>query len=207
MTKRHHTAPTPPQGRSKADAKRERLLKQGEAAKRRDHAAAGLDYDPRTAAGAREREIQNLGGTKRARSLSFGKLFKNKSEATNERCLACQKYEELWHFAKRGDFPNPRFEPRVDNSMQAGALPPAAGAKEKLADLVATIGEEGEALLYARIIENRTYTALCAESGMNADPRRLTGIFVQAVDAAARFFGLKPASELVRRAREARQSA
>ncbi len=200
----------PPQPRPKPESKRERterirrerLHAQAEAARRKEMSAAGIDHDSRTASGKRDHEVQNLGGTKRARSLKHSSLFKNKSEATYSRVRACEIYDELWHAAHIGDYPEPRFEPKVDSSGKFGVIPMNAGAKEKLDAITKAIGAEPAALLYFRIIENWSFRAMARDG--YGDERSLQFRFVAAVDAAARALGFAPESRMVQRMMEAR---
>jgi hypothetical protein len=194
-----HRDETPKQRKERL--KRERLGAQIEASRRKERNAAGMDYDPRTAAGRREPQIENLGGTKRARSASYRSLLKTQRSPIRE--AACDMFENLWYAMRTGSYPNPRFEPRVDCSGRPDRLPPAARAKEYYASLVAEIGREAEAILYLRIIENLSYAALAAAESGTFKEKQLGAQFVVAVDAAATFFGLRPPSPIVTRMREA----
>ena len=184
-----------PQEPFRARKERERQEKAHEERRAR-LASAAVSYAPGTRSAKREHEIQSLGATKRARSIAHAKLFRSAGEATAPRVLACSMYDDLWHFANAGQLPPPSFMPKVDCSASGDGPERVAGGQEKLSALVAALGREQAALLYFRIIENWTFTAL-AES-FDEDERKLSARFVAAADAAARFFGLQAPSRMVR---------
>lgn len=182
--------------------RRERKAALNLVAKSREFTAAGLPAaDPRTAAGNRELQIDSIGGTKRARSLSIHKLIRG-PENTLIRQETCRRYEELYHQAHGDLFRSPTWTPKVDQShVSKTPTEGAADGKSLYARLVATIGEEANGALYRRIIENLDYESL--ERGGFGKNRRLSRQFIEAVDAASRFFLKVPPSPMVERMKKA----
>jgi hypothetical protein len=162
----------------------------------KDRAQAGMPpHDPRTAAGKREYHIAGLGRSKRASTLPHQALFYRKATATPIRISACDHYEALVLAAQSGLYPEMAFEPRVDSSSRAGQPPGNGYANERLRALQDAIGLEGAALLYLRIIENRSARSLAAEGF--GDEKTVQARFTAAVDGAARFFNLTPTPFLI----------
>jgi len=185
------------------EEKRARLYEQGERAKKRSLAQANVVYDNRIASGRRDYQVENLGPLKRARSHPYKKLFRNLSEATDIRVLACERYDKLWHMAHQDQMPAPRFEPLVDTSTIPDVMNGNAHACAQMDALRSSIGDEAAAMLYARVVMGFGYRAM--EANGHGDERRLSIAFVNAVDSVARYFGFMPVSGLVSEMRMAMQ--
>jgi hypothetical protein len=188
---------TPAERRSRL--KRERLDAMHAASKRKAGAATPR-IDERTAAGGRELQLDNLGHTSRERSLRSDRVFPNKAQASPERVRAVDVYLEVWHGAHAGiksvDLLNGGGGGGYRNIMPSGF-----GSHDTLTRMRATIGAEAETILFYRVIENMSF-AWMAKQGFGSE-HKLRAKFVEAVDAAARFFGFVPESRAVRMMREA----
>lgn len=201
---------SPPQRRRSRETKdqrqerfrRERRAALSLAAKSKEFTAAGLPAaDLRTAAGNREHQIDSVGGTKRARSLSIHKLIRG-PQNTPVRQETCRRYEEMFHQAHGDLYRSPAWTPKVDQSyVSKTPTEGAANGKGLYARLVAVIGEEANAFLYWRIIENMDFETM--ERNGFGQNRHLSQRFIQAVDAASRFFLKVPLSPMVERMKKA----
>lgn len=183
----------------KVRLRRERFASQGDRKQAKLRAEAGLPlHDPRTAAGQRQYTVTRTGALTRATTLAYADLFARRANATDVRLAACERYETLIRASHAGQFPEQSFEPRVDNSTVRGIPPGNGDAHNALAQLRDAIGLEGAALLYLRIIENRTARSLAGDE--LGDERAVQARFIAAVDGAARFFGLATTPALLRTA-------
>lgn len=162
---------------------------------------AGIEYDPRTAAGQREYDVRSLGGSKGARVDRYNTLFRNRGEATKVRILACEEFDKLCHIAAGGLYPEQKFEPRVDTSGIGGMADDRAAGLQTMEHLRARIGDDFHALMMARVHMSMTYVAM--ERAGYGDRNVLAGMFVMAVDAVARFYKIGGPSPLVRAANAA----
>ncbi|CAM5769883.1 hypothetical protein [Bosea minatitlanensis] len=160
---------------------------------------AGIEYDPRTAAGQREYDVASMGGTKRARVDRHSALFRNRGEATKVRILACEKFDEMRHAAEGGLYPSQKYEPGVDVSGFSTAIEDRAAGLQAQSHLKAAMGDHLFAIMDARIYESMNYMAM--ERAGLGDRRDLPVLFVAAVDAVARYFRIgaepkKPSASL-----------
>ncbi len=107
---------TPKQER--AEAKRALMLERADAARTKDLRNAGVEADPRTAAGQRELVTSSARGVsgKRASLSGYGSLIQNPADRTGPRLKAMEVFDELCHRAFAGLLPEPRFERGVDVS-------------------------------------------------------------------------------------------
>lgn len=182
-------------------AKRERLEAIDRATKRKASCAAGLAHDDRIAAGNREVLVEDLGHTKRARTPRYEKLFKSRVEASPDRVQACEWYDLIWNSAHAGLLKSPDLLNGGGQSGYRNILPPGIGPHEQLSELHHRVGPEAASLLYHRIVLGFTFIGM-EKQGFGRE-RDLRAQFVQAVDAAARFFGLKAEAKAVRLMRQA----
>jgi hypothetical protein len=180
--------------RAKEAEKRRRLEEQELATTKRAMASAAVSYDPRTGAGMRELQLQNLGGAMRVQVGTYGGLFKTKAAATDVRLLACHMFDGLCCRAYEGLFPEPRFEASVQGGKLSGVPDSRADALMRVDEMKRAIGSEAFAILFHRIHMGMTLKAM--EMAGLGDKRRLATLFMAAVDGAARFFRLTKASPL-----------
>lgn len=166
--------------------------RQTEERARSDLRRAGLDHDPRTAAAQREVIITGGRGAteKRAMIAGYGSLIRTASDRTGPRIEAMRRFDELCHRAFAGLYPNPKFERGVDVSKRLPGVPDdRCDGLAEMDQLSARIGEEAKAILFFRIFEARTFTAM-RDMGLGGE-RELAVLFLRAVDAVARFYGLQ----------------
>jgi hypothetical protein len=189
--------------RAKAEEKRERMLRQADAARASSLRSAGLEADERTAAGQREIVVSNARGAsgKRGSLAEYGVLIRNQSDRTGPRIAAMRQFDELCHRAFAGLLPEPRFEPGVDTSAgPAGVTEARIAGLSEMQNLTRRIGDEAQALMYARVYERRTFTWM-ADQGFGSqgfrEERGLAVLFLSAVDGVARFYGLTDRSKAV----------
>lgn len=180
--------PTEKQRRDKQKAERQRKVSNANKAKVLSSAA--IKFDPRLASAERELHIDNLGSASRARSLTYTGLFARRaSDATGVRVAACSAFDDLWQAAHVGDFPEPRFEPRVDATRaERTHQEKRAGAKLSLQAIRTTIGPYLYAIAEQRIIQNLSYSALSKH--VDLAPHHLPPKFIRAVDGIADVLGL-----------------
>ncbi len=99
-----------------------------------------------------------------------------------------EAFDELWHRAEAGLYPEPRFEPAVDTS--AGASGITAHRMDGLAEmqrLTAYIGRQAQALLKMRIVDRMEVQAI-ARIG-DRDPEGIGALIHAAIDGVAAFYG------------------
>ncbi|KMO21410.1 hypothetical protein SQ03_03415 [Methylobacterium platani JCM 14648] len=188
--------------RLRSALKRELALAQADAAQARSFKEldAGLEFDRRTAGGSREIRIGNARGRadQRVTLASYSALIKDQAERTEARLRAMAAFDDLWHRAEKGLYPEPRFEPPVDTT--AGPSGVTADRVDGLAEmqrLVAYVGRQAQAMLYLRIVERMEFTAIARLIGR--DKRDVSALVLSAVDSAAAFFGYaRPAPEIER---------
>jgi hypothetical protein len=181
---------------AKEQEKRDRLAQQGQAQRRRDEKAAGVDHDPRTAAGQREIQIRGPAVDKRASLADYANLIHRQTDRTPPRLLALERFDALWHRAHAGQFPNPRFERGVDTSRKIGGVSDdRAESLRLIGDVKTRIGEEFFAILFHRVINGHSFSWM-ASQGMG-ESERLGVLFLAAIDATARHFGLRERSRAV----------
>ncbi len=188
--------------RLKAERKKDIALAQADAARAKSLRTldAGLTFDRRTAGGSREIVLGNAKGKSEARVTlaSYGALIKEPKERTEPRLRAMEAFDELWHRAEAGLYPEPRFEPAVDTS--AGASGVTAHRMDGLAEmqrLTAYIGRQAQALLWMRIVDRQELQAIARVAGR--DPREVTAIVFAALDGVAAFYGFGRAAPEVER--------
>ncbi|WP_125901028.1 hypothetical protein [Methylobacterium indicum] len=188
--------------RLKAERKKDIALAQADAARAKSLRTldAGLTFDRRTAGGSREIVLGNAKGKSEARVTlaSYGALIKEPKERTEPRLRAMEAFDELWHRAEAGLYPEPRFEPAVDTS--AGASGVTAHRMDGLAEmqrLTAYIGRQGQALLWMRVVDRQELQAIARVAGR--DPREVTAIVFAALDGVAAFYGFGRAAPEVER--------
>jgi hypothetical protein len=138
---------------------------------------------------------------KRGSLAEYGVLIRNQSDRTGPRIAAMRQFDELCHRAFAGLLPEPRFEPGVDTSAgPAGVTEDRMAGLAEMQNLTRRIGDEAQALLYARVYERRTFTWM-ADQGFGSqgfrEERALAVLFLSAVDATARFYGLAERSAAV----------
>ncbi|ACB79514.1 hypothetical protein Mpop_1344 [Methylorubrum populi BJ001] len=181
---------------AKEQEKRDRLAQQGQAQRKRDEKAAGVDHDPRTAAGQREIQIRGPAVDKRASLADYANLIHRQTDRTPPRLLALERFDTLWHRAHCGLMATPRYERGVDTSRKIAGVPDDRAESLRLIDGVkARIGEEMFAILYHRVINGHSFSWM-ASQGMG-ESERLGVLFLAAIDATARHFGLRERSRAV----------
>lgn len=193
-----HLSPKEAAKRARENEKRQRLLRQGEAARQKERARAGLEQDERTAAAQREIVVGNVRGDseKRGSLADVGTLIARRTDRTGPRLEAIRRFDELCHCAYAGLFPEPRFERGVDTSKRLPGVPDSrADGLREMQNLTNRIGDEAQALLFLRVFERRTL-AWMAGQGMG-EPERLGVLFLAAVDAVARFYGIAERSRVI----------
>ena len=194
----HPVTLTPAQQRlqDRAQQKREQHQRQAEAARTRELKAADVHHDPRTAAGMREIEVRGPTINKRASLAGYAAMIARTTDRTPPRLLALERYDVLWHRAHAGLFPNPRFERGVDTSRSLPGVPDdRATSLQEISRLAARIGDEANALLFHKVVGGHSF-AWMASQGMG-EPERLGVLFLAAVDALARFYGIGQPSKAV----------
>lgn len=193
--------PSPPEAPPQRLERLRRERRDRQAAAIEDHRrkSANLQgYDPRTAAGRRDHHIDNLGSGKRARSQRHTALFRRKAEATWERLMACERYEQLWHSSHADQFHPQSFLPRVDTSTISTGVEGNVDAVQRFQALAQHLGAHLAGLMYFRVIENMGYRGM-SSAGMGREDH-LSAQFLAAVDSAAAFFGLMPESVVTKHA-------
>jgi hypothetical protein len=190
----------PKEERQKARAaeKRARQEQQADEARQAQMRRVGLDHHPATAAAQREVVITGGRGAteKRAMLAEYRSLIRSAPDRTGPRILAMQRFDELCHRAYAGLFPNPKFERGVDVSKGLPGVPDdRCDGLAEMQRLSSRIGEEAQALLFHRVFERRTFTAM-RDMGMGGE-RELAVLFIRAVDGVARFYGLMDCSKAV----------
>lgn len=107
-----------------------------------------------------------------------------------------RQFDELCHRAFAGLLPEPRFEPGVDTSAgPAGVTEDRIAGLAEMQNLTRRIGDEAQALLFHRVYERRQFTWMSGQGF--GDERALAILFLSAVDATARFYGLSERSRVV----------
>jgi hypothetical protein len=188
--------------RLKAERKREAALAQADAARAKAlrDLDANLTFDRRIAGGSREIRLGNAKGRSKARLTlaGYGALIRDPKERTEARLRAMEAFDELWHRAEVGLYPEPRFEPAVDTS--AGASGITAHRMDGLAEmqrLTAYIGRQAQALLWMRVVDRQDFTAIARVTGRDA--RDVSALVLSAIDSVAGFYGFgRPAPEVER---------
>ncbi|WP_204165533.1 hypothetical protein [Methylobacterium sp. 17Sr1-1] len=186
----------------KAERKREAALAQADAARAKPlrDLDANLVFDRRTAGGSREIRLGNAKGKGEAQVTlaAYATLIRDPKERTEARLRAMEKFDDLWHRAEAGLYPEPRFEPAVDTS--AGASGVTAHRMDGLAEmqrLTAYIGRQAQALLWMRVVDRQEFTAIARVTGRDA--RDVSALVVSAIDSVAAFYGFgRPAPEVQR---------
>jgi hypothetical protein len=178
----------PPQETDRQRKTREKEKRQREAAhaiRSKTLASAAVDFDPRIATADRELHIDALGNANRARSLTYTALFGRRSvDATTTRVLACTAFDDIWHAAHAGEFPEPKFEPQVDSSRSDRTHQESrARAKMLLQKFHTAMGPYFYSIVEQRIVRNMSYGALARL--LMIQPKALPGKFAQAVDVIA----------------------
>jgi hypothetical protein len=150
---------------------------------------AGLDVDPRTAAGQRHYEIVDLGHSKRAQVGHLTGTLKRRADRTPERVLAWTLFEEHMHAIMASGIPAQSLE-RIGGACTTGDM---AASKLHLIGynraLRAHLGVADYGLLQQIVGEGRTLSDV-ATTPRGVKP--LSMIFKRALDQAARFFGHPP---------------
>lgn len=163
---------------------------------------AGIDHDPRTAAAQREIVVAKRKGADPREAVAvasfadYGSLIRSRSERTVDRIRAMQTFDELCHRAFAGLFPEPRFERGVDTSRGIpGVADDRSDSLREMQNLTNRIGQEAQALCFHRVFERRTF-AWMEGQGMG-EAEVLGAMFLRAVDAVGRFYGLGRPSKAV----------
>ncbi len=188
--------------RLKAERKREAALTQADAARAKPlrDLDASLSFDRRTAGGSREVRLGNAKGRSKARLTlaGYSALIRDPKERTEARLCAMEAFDELWHRAEAGLYPEPRSEPAVDTSASASSV--TAHRMDGLAEmqrLTAYIGRQAQALLWMRVVDRQDFTAIARATGRDA--RDVSALILSAIDSVAAFYGLgRPAPEVAR---------
>lgn len=166
---------------------------------------ANLVFDRRTAGGSRELRLGNAKGKSEARVTlaAYSALIRDPKERTEARLRAMEAFDELWHRAEAGLYPEPRFEPAVDTS--AGASGVTAHRMDGLAEmqrLTAYIGRQAQALLWMRVVDRQELSAIARATGRTDSGRdrdQVSTMVMSAIDAVAAFYGFgRPAPEVER---------
>jgi len=163
----------------RADARRKKLVEAEERARRKDLAAAQVSTDTRTAAGQREYDVRSLGGSKQATVNRYQRLFA-KGQATPERLAVCERFDDLCYLASEGLFPNPKFEPAVDNSLSVSMPEERAAGLWTMDRIRDALGYEFLSVLHQRIHMGMTYAGMEAAGGLSR--HAYAALFVLAVD-------------------------
>lgn len=187
------SVPKPPQEserQRKARGKSQRQREAAHAVKTKVLSSAAIEFDPRLASADRDLHVDNLGSASRARSLTYTALFaKRMVDATATRVAACSAFDDTWHTAHVGEFPEPRFEPQVDSTRSEHTHQEAmASAKLKLQAIHTAIGPYLFAIAEQRIVRNTSYVSISRTMGIAA--HHLPKQFIQAVDGIAVALGL-----------------
>jgi len=165
----------------------------------------GVAFDPRTAAGQREIQIRGPAVDKRASLADYAAMIHRQTDRTPPRLLALERFDQLWHRAHAGQFPNPRFERGVDTSRKVGGVSDDRADQLLEVDrLKARIGEEMFAVLFHLVIGGHSFTWMAGQ-GMG-ESERLDVLFLAAIDATARHFGLRERSRAVEAMEELQQA-
>jgi hypothetical protein len=181
MGKLKHATTTPPPSSLKARAK-------GRADKTTDYAAAGVEYDPRLASARRDLKLENLGASNRVRSLEYARLFVQ-ATATPLRVAACAAFDNLWHNAHRGDYPEPKFESSGGNKSTSAPHPEfRAGAKIRLSRMRQRMTPLHYGVLEGRVIDGFSFRYLSTTVGVSH--ARIHEVFAVAADQVADILGL-----------------
>lgn len=188
--------------RLRSALRRELSLAQADAARAKPlrDLEANLTFDRRTAGGSREIRFGNAKGKSEARVTlaTYSALIRHPKDRTAERLRAMADFDELWHRAEKGLYPEPRFEPPVDTT--AGPSGVTADRVDGLAEmqrLVAYIGRQAQALLFLRIVDRMEFTAIARLTGR--DQREVSALVLSAIDGVAAFYGYsRPTPEVER---------
>lgn len=150
-------------------------------------------FDPRTAAEQREIQIRGPAVDKRASLADYAAMIHRMTDRTPPRLLALEGFNQLWHRAHAGQFPNPRFERSVATSRRLGSVSDdCADQLLEVGRLKGRVGEELFAVLFHRVIGGHSFTWMaCQRMG---EPEKLGMLFLAAIDATARHFGLRERS-------------
>jgi hypothetical protein len=179
-TKRKRATTTPPSITA--------LKVRGRADRAKDYAAAGVEYDPRLASARRDLKLENLGASNRVRSLEYARLFVQ-ATATPLRVAACAAFDNLWHNAHRGDYPEPKFESSGGNKSTSAPHPEfRAGAKIRLSRLKQRLTPLHYGILEGRVIDGFSFRYLSTTVGVSH--ARIHEIFAVAADQVADALGL-----------------
>lgn len=190
MPKANKRAESEEKRRAREERRKVHADAQAMARKRREFAAAGVEYDPRLASGQREMHVSNVReiSAKRASLVDPGSLIKRQSERTEPRIRAIAMFDELCHRAYAGLLPEPKFERGVDVSHSPAAVPEdRAGALGEMQRLAGFIGNEAQAILLLRVFQRQSF-AWMAEQGIGEE-RSISALFLAGTDAVARFYG------------------
>lgn len=182
--------------RLRSTLRREEALARADAAREEARAGplrrldANLTFDRRTAGGGRDIRLGNVKDKSEARVAlaTYSALIKDPKKRTEARLRAMEKFDELWHRAEAGLYPEPRFEPAVDTS--AGASGVTAHRMDGLAEmqrLTAYIGRQAQALLKMRVVERMEIQAIARIA--DRDPEDIGALIHAAIDGVAGFYG------------------
>jgi hypothetical protein len=154
--------------------------------KRKRMAAAGLDYDPRTAAGRRHVDLANMGKNLRASINHMNSCLRKKGERTDARILAWSKFDNHCHKVHAGLIANPRYEPGVDTSTIPGVSDSRLDALKYDAQLREYLGRDMHGLLVEVIYHQRAFRDLQGLSYL--DTHEIYILFKRALDLTAGWF-------------------
>lgn len=154
--------------------------------KRKRLAAAGLDYDHRTAAGRRHVDLANMGKNLRASINHMNSCLRKKSERTDARVVAWSMFDRHCHKVNAGLIANPRYEPGVDTSTIPGVADSRLDALRVDAGLRDYLGRDMHGLLVEVIYHQRAFRDLQGLSYL--DSHEIYVLFKRALDLTAGWF-------------------
>lgn len=177
---------------AKARMKREKAAWIDEEKRRKDLAAADVEWDPRTAQARRPFAVVNMGGRKRASVSHMEAVLPKRDDRTDARRLTWALVHELQDRVHQGDFAPPRFEPGVDTSGTPGVADDKLTANGDDARLRSHLdaqhpGAPLHRLLVQIVFEERHYTELLIP---DVSKPVLVDQLKLALDEAAHFFGV-----------------
>ncbi len=167
---------------AKEERKREVRIEE----KRKRMAAAGLNYDHRTAAGRRHVDLANMGKNLRASINHMNSCLRKKSERTDARVLAWSKFDTHCHKVLAGLIASPRYEPGVDTSTIPGVSDSRIDALRQDAGLRDFLGRDMHGLLVEVIYHQRAFRDLQGLSYL--DSHEIYVLFKRALDLTAAWF-------------------
>ena len=151
--------------------------------RRKSMAAAGLDYDHRTAAGRRHVDLANMGKNLRASINHMNSCLRKKSERTDARVVAWSMFDRHCHKVNAGLIASPRYEPGVDTSTIPGVSDSRLDALKADAELREFLGRDMHGLLVEVVYHQRAFRDLQGLSYL--DSHEIYILFKRALDLTA----------------------